>query len=121
LSQDAFEELFTSDVDVVMAWHGYARALHQLLHGRTRPERFHVRGYNEQGTTTTPFDMVALNKVSRYHLVMEALRRTPRNLAGAEDLLGHCELMLQAHTTYIREHFEDMPEVKDWAWTDPAN
>ncbi|AOY71586.1 phosphoketolase family protein [Arthrobacter sp. TES] len=121
LSQDAFEELFTSDVDVVMAWHGYARALHQLLHGRTRPERFHVRGYNEQGTTTTPFDMVVLNKVSRYHLVMEALRRTPRNLAGAEDLLGYCESMLRAHTTYIREHFEDMPEVKDWAWTDPAN
>ncbi|MCW3766646.1 phosphoketolase [Paenarthrobacter ureafaciens] len=121
LSQDAFEELFTSDVDVVMAWHGYARALHQLLHGRTRPERFHVRGYNEQGTTTTPFDMVVLNKVSRYHLVIEALRRTPRNLAGAEDLLGHCESMLQAHNTYIREHFEDMPEVKDWAWTDPAN
>jgi xylulose-5-phosphate/fructose-6-phosphate phosphoketolase len=119
LSGLRFEELFTADVDVVMAWHGYARALHQLLHGRPRPERFHVRGYNEQGSTTTPFDMVVLNKVSRYHLVMEALRRTPRRVSGTGELLEHCKAMLDAHTEYIREHFEDMPEVKDWVWSDP--
>ena len=68
LSEEAFVELFGTDTDVVMAFHGYARALHQLLHGRPHPGRFHVRGFNEQGTTTTPFDMVVLNRMSRYHL-----------------------------------------------------
>ncbi|WP_347110888.1 phosphoketolase family protein [Paenarthrobacter sp. S56] len=120
LPDSTFEQLFTADVDVVMAWHGYARALHQLLHGRPHPGRFHVRGYNEQGTTTTPFDMVVLNKVSRYHLVMEALRRSARQPEGAQELIEHCRNMLAAHHNYIREHFEDMPEVKDWVWADPA-
>ncbi|MET3905226.1 phosphoketolase family protein [Paenarthrobacter sp. 4246] len=117
LDGDKFEELFTADVDVVMAWHGYARALHQLLHGRPHPERFHVRGYNEQGTTTTPFDMVVLNRVSRYHLVMEALRRASGQFAGADQLLEHCRTQLDAHSRYIREHFEDLPEIRDWVWT----
>ena len=121
LSGDRFERLFTSDVDVVMAWHGYARALHQLLHGRPRPDRFHVRGYNEQGTTTTPFDMVVLNKVSRYHLVIEALHRSPRMPQGAGELLEYCRNMLAAHADYIREHFEDLPEVREWVWTDPTD
>ncbi|NHW47897.1 phosphoketolase family protein [Paenarthrobacter sp. MSM-2-10-13] len=117
LAGEKFEELFTADVDVVMAWHGYARALHQLLHGRPHPERFHVRGYNEQGTTTTPFDMVVLNKVSRYHLVMEALRRAHGQFAGADQLLQHCRTQLEDHARYIREHFEDLPEIRDWVWT----
>ncbi|WP_275779240.1 phosphoketolase family protein [Paenarthrobacter sp. Y-19] len=117
LSSAKFQELFTADVDVVMAWHGYARALHQLLHGRPEPERFHVRGYNEQGTTTTPFDMVVLNKVSRYHLVMEALHRAKGEFAGAGHLLEHCQSQLEAHANYIREHFEDLPEIRDWVWT----
>ncbi|BCW63008.1 phosphoketolase family protein [Arthrobacter sp. StoSoilB22] len=117
LAGEKFEELFTADVDVVMAWHGYARALHQLLHGRPHPERFHVRGYNEQGTTTTPFDMVVLNKVSRYHLVMEALRRAHGQFAGADQLLQHCRSQLEDHARYIREHFEDLPEIRDWVWT----
>lgn len=119
LSSEKFEEIFTGDVDVVMAWHGYARALHQLLHGRPLPERFHVRGYNEQGTTTTPFDMVVLNKVSRYHLVMESLRRSRGHFAGAEELLEHCRNQLDAHAAHIREHFEDLPEIRDWVWTEP--
>lgn len=102
-----------------MAWHGYARALHQLLHGRPRPERFHVRGYNEQGTTTTPFDMVVLNKMSRYHLVIEALRRVHRQVTGAAELVDLCRRQLDAHARYIREHFEDLPEIRDWAWTPP--
>ena len=121
LSEGRFEQLFAAGVDVVMAWHGYARALHQLLHGRPGPERFHVRGYNEQGTTTTPFDMVVLNKVSRYHLVMEAMHRSARQPEGTQELLEHCEGMLAAHRHYIREHFADMPEARDWVWSDPAN
>jgi xylulose-5-phosphate/fructose-6-phosphate phosphoketolase len=105
---------------VVVAWHGYARSFHQLLHGRPNPERFHVRGYSQQGTTTTPFDMVVLNRMSRYHLTLEALRRMPRRLPGADDLAELCNRQLEAHAAYIREHFEDLPEIRDWIWTSPA-
>lgn len=108
------------DTDVVMAWHGYARALHQLLHGRPNPGRFHIRGYNEQGTTTTPFDMVVLNRISRYHLATEALRRVTGQFAGSEELLEHCRGQLEAHTAYIREHFEDLPGIQDWVWSPPG-
>ena len=86
LSSETFTELFTDDIDVVMAFHGYARAFHQVVHGRPNAGRFHVRGYNEHGTTTTPFDMVVLNEMSRYHLVMEALHRARRTPAGAAEL-----------------------------------
>jgi xylulose-5-phosphate/fructose-6-phosphate phosphoketolase len=116
LEEDRFLELFGEDHDVVMAFHGYARALHQLLHGRPHPGRFHVRGFNEQGTTTTPFDMVVLNRMSRYHLAIEALRRARRVPAGAAALEEHCEAMLARHHDYVREHLEDMPEVRDWTW-----
>jgi xylulose-5-phosphate/fructose-6-phosphate phosphoketolase len=116
LSDERFGELFGSEHDVVIAFHGYARALHQLLHGRPHPGRFHVRGFNEQGTTTTPFDMVVLNRMSRYHLAMEALRRSRRVPAGAAALEEHCEAMLGRHHDYVREHLEDMPEVRDWTW-----
>ena len=82
LGAETFADLFTDDVDVVMAFHGYARAFHQVVHGRPNAGRFHVRGYNEHGTTTTPFDMVVLNEMSRYHLVLEALSRARRVPAG---------------------------------------
>jgi xylulose-5-phosphate/fructose-6-phosphate phosphoketolase len=117
LPENAFVDLFTRDTDVVTAFHGYARALHQLLHGRPKPSRFHVRGFMEQGTTTTPFDMVVLNRMSRYHLVMEALTRARRVPAGASDLEAYCRSMLDRHHHYVREHLEDMPEVRDWTWT----
>jgi xylulose-5-phosphate/fructose-6-phosphate phosphoketolase len=116
LPEERFVELFGEDDDVVMAFHGYARALHQLLHGRPHPGRFHVRGFNEQGTTTTPFDMVVMNRMSRYHLALEALRRARRAPAGAAELEAHCEEMLDRHHAYVREHLEDMPEVRDWTW-----
>jgi xylulose-5-phosphate/fructose-6-phosphate phosphoketolase len=116
MSGDRFEELFGETTDVVCAFHGYARALHQLLHGRPNAGRFHVHGYSEQGTTTTPFDMVVLNEMSRYHLVLDALRRARRIAPGAHALEQHCEAMLVRHHAYIREHLEDMPEVRDWTW-----
>ena len=116
ISEQAFVGLFGEDLDVVMAFHGYARALHQLLHGRPHPGRFHVRGFTEQGTTTTPFDMVVLNKMSRYHLVLEALQRTDRESEGVPALEMHCREMLARHQAYIHEHFEDMPEIRDWTW-----
>lgn len=116
-SEVRFLELFTADRDVVFAFHGYPRAVHQLLHGRTEPDRFHVRGFEEQGTTTTPFDMVVLNRMSRYHLVLEALRRSRRVPERSEELAQHCRDMLDRHHSYIREHMEDMPEVRDWTWS----
>ncbi|HMC06706.1 MAG TPA: phosphoketolase family protein [Solirubrobacterales bacterium] len=116
LDGERFAELFGSDLEVVMAFHGYARAAHQLLHGRLHPGRFHVHGYSEMGTTTTPFDMVVLNQMSRYHLAIDVLRRVPRNLPGAGELERHCEEMLARHHHYVREHFEDMPEIAGWRW-----
>ena len=117
LSNHRFEALFGRETDVVMAFHGYARAVHQLLHGRLHPSRFHVRGYTEMGTTTTPFDMVVLNRMSRYHLALEALRRAPRPPRGTELLERHCEETLDRHHHHIREHLEDLPEIRDWTWS----
>ena len=116
MDQLAFDELFTPDRHVVFAFHGYPREVHFLVHGQGDTERFHVRGYEEEGTTTTPFDMVVLNRVSRYHLCLEALRRSHRRVPGAEALADHCRTMLARHQIYIREHLEDMPEVRDWTW-----
>ena len=111
-----FDDLFTADKHVVFAFHGYPRAIHQLVHGRTLPGRFHVRGFAEQGTTTTPFDMVVLNRMSRFHLVKEALRRSSRRTAGWNSLVQLCDQRLAEHETYIREHLEDLPDVAEWTW-----
>jgi xylulose-5-phosphate/fructose-6-phosphate phosphoketolase len=116
-STEHFRELFTDDADVVFAFHGYPRAVHQLLHGRPQTGRFHVRGFDEQGTTTTPFDMVVLNRMSRYHLVLDALRHARRTPERGEELAAYCREMLDRHEGYIREHFEDMPEVRTWSWS----
>jgi xylulose-5-phosphate/fructose-6-phosphate phosphoketolase len=119
-STEYFRELFTDDADVVFAFHGYPRAVHQLLHGRPDTDRFHVRGFDEQGTTTTPFDMVVLNRMSRYHLVLEALRHARRTPERGEELAAYCREMLDRHEIYIREHFEDLPEVRNWSWSGSA-
>jgi xylulose-5-phosphate/fructose-6-phosphate phosphoketolase len=113
-----FDNLFTHDRPVVFAFHGYARALHELIHGHSYPDRFHVRGYLEEGTTTTPFDMVVLNKVSRYHLCKLAVERARRRPPGADALVRHCDEMLARHRVYVQEKFEDLPEIRDWVWTD---
>jgi xylulose-5-phosphate/fructose-6-phosphate phosphoketolase len=113
-----FEEVFTRDRDVVFAFHGYARALHEIVHGHTDTDRFHVLGYREEGTTTTPFDMVVVNEVSRYHIAEQAVRRARRAPSGSDELLAHCAEMLAKHRLYVREHFDDLPEITDWVWTD---
>ena len=111
-----FDELFTADRHVVFAFHGYPRAIHQLIHGRSNPGRFHVRGFSEQGTTTTPFDMVVLNRMSRFHLAKEVLRRSQRRVAGWDDLARLCDERLAEHHTYIREHLADLPDIDGWVW-----
>ena len=119
MSAERFEALFTNDADVVFAFHGYAGAVHQLLHGRPNPTRFHVRGYREEGTTTTPFDMVVLNLTSRFHLAIEAMRRARCPPDHAEVLADECREILRKHTAYVRQHFEDMPEIQAWTWNAP--
>lgn len=116
LTHDQFDSIFTGDVDVVMSWHGYPGSFHQLIHRRSNPTRFHVRGYNENGTTTTPFDMTVLNGVSRFHLVQLALRFTRRPPSNARALTDECQAMLKKHSKYVVEHMEDIPEIKGWKW-----
>ncbi len=120
MDETLFNELFTDHVDVVFAFHGYPGAIHQLVHGRPDADRFRVRGFIEEGTTTTPFDMVVRNRASRYHLVMDALNNARRTPPGASDLKAWCEQHLAEHEVYVVEHLEDMPEVRDWVLGDWA-
>jgi len=117
MDEETFVSLFTGTTDVVFAFHGYPRAIHEILHGRTNAQRFHVRGYMEEGTTTTPFDMVVLNKTSRYHLCLEALRRAS-TIEGSGKLIQLCQDELARHRKYVVEHLEDIPEIANWKWTD---
>ncbi len=116
MPDDRFLELFGADLPVIFAFHGYPGTVHQLLHGRQEPGRFHVRGYREEGTTTTPFDMVVLNRTSRFHLAMEALKRVRRPPANANLLLDECQEAIRSHSAYVREHLQDMPEISDFRW-----
>jgi xylulose-5-phosphate/fructose-6-phosphate phosphoketolase len=117
LEDDAFNRLFTESAPVVFAFHGYQRVVHELIYRRANPTRFHVRGYNEEGTTTTPFDMVVLNELSRYHLAILALQHATRLRSRAGELIGQYKERLAAHHVYIREHDEDLPEIREWRWT----
>jgi xylulose-5-phosphate/fructose-6-phosphate phosphoketolase len=120
MSGDRFEELFTHDTPVVFAFHGYPGAVHQLIHGRPEPGRFHVRGYREEGTTTTPFDMVVLNQTSRFHLAMLALKHARRKPEQADRLTRECHAALARHDEYVRACFEDLPEIQGFRWPDAA-
>jgi xylulose-5-phosphate/fructose-6-phosphate phosphoketolase len=120
MSETGFAELFTESVDVVFAFHGYPGAVHQLVHGRPAADRFHVRGFVEEGTTTTPFDMVVRNRASRFHLVMDAINNARRTPAGSSELKRWCEAKLAEHEAYVVEHLEDLPEVRDWVLGDRA-
>ena len=114
MKETYFSELFTDSVDVVFAFHGFPGAIHQLVHGRPDPGRFHVRGFVEQGTTTTPFDMTVLNRVSRFHLVIDALRNARTTPHGAQELEDWCTAKLAEHHAHVREHMEDLPEIREW-------
>lgn len=118
MSDEEFVEIFTASTPVIFAFHGYPGVIHDLLHGRSAHDRFHVRGYMEEGTTTTPFDMVVLNEMSRLHLCLDVMRYVPHSLAANEELAGYCKQKLIEHETYIREYFDDLPEIKNWVWSD---
>ena len=118
MSTQEFVELFTADKPVVFAFHGYQRAVHEIVHGHPDVDRIHVRGFNEQGTTTTPFQMVVLNEMSRFHLAAEAIRRVPRLADRAPGLIADCEARIGESVAYAHEHLEDQPEIRDWVWTE---
>ena len=113
-----FIELFTADKPVIFAFHGYRRAIHEVVHGRPDEARFHVRGFNEQGTTTTPFDMVILNGMSRYHLCIEALRRSTLPAEVTAPLIARLNTLITEAVDYSRYHLEDQPEIRNWVWTE---
>ena len=113
----SFNSMFTRDVDVVFAFHGYRWLIHSMVHGRANEARFHVRGFNDVGTTTTPFDMVVLNKMSRFHLAIDALKHVPRLRSQVSDAIDMFNRKLYEHNVYIQEHFQDMPEIRNWSWT----
>jgi xylulose-5-phosphate/fructose-6-phosphate phosphoketolase len=116
LSDHEFDSLFTVDRPVVFAYHGYPWLIHRLTYRRTNHDNLHVRGYKEEGTTTTPFDMVMLNDLDRFHLVIDVIDRLP-HLAGIADHLRQemLDSRLRARA-YGREHGEDPPEIRDWTW-----
>jgi xylulose-5-phosphate/fructose-6-phosphate phosphoketolase len=117
LSDPDFDALFTRDRPVIFASHGYPWLIHRLTYRRTNHDNFHVRGYIEEGTTTTPFDMVVLNQLDRFDLAMDVIDRVPRLQARAGLVRERLKNKIIEHRIYIREHGEDMPEVRDWQWT----
>ncbi len=88
------------------------------MHGHPNTDRIHVRGFCEQGTTTTPFQMVVLNSMSRFHLAAEAIRCVPRLSERAPQLIAQCEARISESVDYAHEHLEDPPEIRDWVWSD---
>jgi xylulose-5-phosphate/fructose-6-phosphate phosphoketolase len=111
-----FDALFTVDKPVIFAYHGYPWLIHRLTYRRTNHDNFHVRGYKEEGTTTTPFDMTVLNELDRFHLAGAAVDRVPRlrdRSAHVKDVIAN---KLIEHREYIRAHGDDLPEIRDWTW-----
>ena len=117
LEDQDFDELFTTDRPVIFAFHGYPGIIHKLTYSRRNHHNIHVRGYKEEGTTTTPFDMVVLNNLDRYQLALDAISRVPRLSDQVETASARYWAMMERHKLYIAEHGDDMPEVRDWRWT----
>ncbi|HLE56215.1 MAG TPA: phosphoketolase family protein [Rhodothermia bacterium] len=115
LSDADFDAIFTMDKPIVFAFHGYPWLIHRLTYRRHNHDNLHVRGYKEEGTTTTPFDMTVLNDMDRFHLAEDAIKRSGLAVTSGS-VLDMLRSKLVMHSAYIREHGEDMPEVRDWRW-----
>ena len=116
LSDPDFDAIFTRDKPIIFAFHGYPASIHRLTYRRTNHAQLHVRGFKEEGTTTTPFDMVVLNDLDRFHLAGDVIDRVPNLDARAVQVREFLRKKLVDHKTYINVHGEDMPEIRDWKW-----
>jgi xylulose-5-phosphate/fructose-6-phosphate phosphoketolase len=121
LSDEAFDAMFTTNKPIIFAFHGYPGLIHRLTYKRTGHENLHVRGYKEEGTTTTPFDMVVLNDMDRFHLVCDVIDRVPGLAAKAGDVRRAMVDKRVEHKRYIALHGEDMPEICGWRWSSGTN
>src|SRR5689334_13684975 len=116
LSDTQFDSLFTTNKPIIFAFHGYPWLIHRLTYRRTNHRNLHVRGYKEEGTTTTPFDMVVLNDLDRFHLVMDVIDRVPKLESIGAHLLQQMHDKRYEHKRYITEYGDDMPEIREWKW-----
>jgi xylulose-5-phosphate/fructose-6-phosphate phosphoketolase len=116
LEDEDFDRIFTTDRPVIFAYHGYPWLIHRLSYRRKNHDNLHVRGYKEEGTTTTPFDMVVRNNMDRFQLAMDAIGRVVRVNQTSQQAVQLFKKKLEEHGQYIRQHGEDMPEVRDWRW-----
>ena len=116
LTDRDFDALFTKDKPVVFAFHGYPWLLHRMTYKRTNHENIHVRGYKEEGTITTYFDMTVLNDLDRFHLVQDVINRLPEPGAKGTKLKAMMKNKLVSHKKYIEKHGQDMPEILNWKW-----
>jgi xylulose-5-phosphate/fructose-6-phosphate phosphoketolase len=117
LTDSEFDAMFTRDRPIIFAFHGYPWLIHRLTYRRTNHGNLHVRGYKEEGTTTTPFDMTVLNDLDRFHLAQDVIDRVPHLREHAGHVRIFFDEKIREHKTYIREYGDDLPEVKEWAWT----
>ena len=116
LSDHEFDALFTTDKPIIFAFHGYPWLIHRLTYRRTNHKNLHVRGYKEEGTTTTPFDMVVLNDLDRFHLVEDVIDRLPQLGSRAAYFKQAIHDKLIEHKQYIAKYGDDMPEIAGWKW-----
>jgi xylulose-5-phosphate/fructose-6-phosphate phosphoketolase len=120
LSDMDFDELFTKNKPVIFAFHAYPWLIHRLTYRRTNHDNIHVRGYKEEGTITTPFDMTVLNDLDRFHLVMDTIDRLPQSGDKGIYLKQQLKDKLIEHKQYIDKHGQDMPEIRHWTWSNPT-
>jgi xylulose-5-phosphate/fructose-6-phosphate phosphoketolase len=117
IADEAFDRAFTTDKPIIFAFHGYPVLIHRLMYRRKCHDNLHVRGYKEEGTTTTPFDMVVMNELDRYHLLREMVRRSPKLSSELTRIDAFVQTKLSEHHRYIREMGEDLPEIANWRWS----
>jgi xylulose-5-phosphate/fructose-6-phosphate phosphoketolase len=119
MSDDQFDRLFTRDKPVIFAFHGYPTGIHKLTYRRHNHANLHVRGYREEGTTTTPFDMLVLNNIDRFQLALDAILRVPRLAPLRDAAVERYWSDIERHRLYVSEYGIDLPDIRDWRWQPP--